>query len=185
MHQASLRGDLARAENCFNQLIADPGFVVEPSTINTLIQSAANMGNFQAAEAWFGKLLDYKLNATVASYTAVITAAAKNRKQKEAEEWFEAMQYDQIMPDTAAYGSVMSACANAGDVSRTESYFQRMIVHGLKLNPIIFGTVTLLPLIPTGWAKLFKTLDLHLACCCKTCPSRTFRLKLITRSTVI
>lgn len=142
MHEAALRGDLNRAAECFQWLGANPDFVVDGNAITTVIQAAANGGNFQGAQAWFGKLLDYGLNATIASYTAVITAAAKNGLKNEAKEWFEAMQYDQIKPDTAAFGAVMSAFANSGDLIETENYLDMMSARGLKPNRIIFGIAT-------------------------------------------
>lgn len=142
MHQASLKGDFAKAAEWFEKLCALSDFQVEANTINTVIQAAANVGNVKEAKSWFQKLSEYDLNATQESYTSMISAAAKRRMVPEAEKYFQEMKAQEIEPDDVAYGALLSAFARVGDLERAEKYFN-MMERGsgdLKPNQIVLGT---------------------------------------------
>ena len=144
MHQASLKGDFAKAAEWFEKLCALSDFQVEANTINTVIQAAANVGNVKEATSWFQKFSEYGLNATQESYTSMISATAKRRMVPEAEKYFQEMKAQEIEPDDVAYGALLSAFARVGDLDRAEKYFS-MMERGsgsddLKPNQIVLGT---------------------------------------------
>lgn len=144
MHKASLKGDLAKTEELFEKLRSNSEFVVESNTINTVIQAAANKGNFEKAKSWFKEIAGYGLNATQESYTGLISAAAKRRMVGEAEDYFVEMMAQLIEPDVPAYGALLSAFARVGDLESAEKYFGMMESAGLKPNEIVFGAAALL-----------------------------------------
>jgi pentatricopeptide repeat protein len=139
MHQASLKGNVPKAVEIFEELSANSEFVVETSTINTIIQAAANIGNVDSAEKWFKKIPEYGCNATVESYTGLISAYTKKRKVAKAEKVFKDMQVQEIEPDSVAYGALLSAFAGVGDLRSAEKYFSTMESARLKPNEIVYG----------------------------------------------
>eukprot|EP00438_Fugacium_kawagutii_P031829 Skav208572 [mRNA] locus=scaffold177:192985:195569:+ [translate_table: standard] len=116
-------------------------FVVDASTITTVIQAAANLGRVEEATLWFKKFEEYDLNATLESYTSMISAAAKKKQIAKAEKYFLEMQEKGIKPDDVAYGAWLAAISRTGDLQRAEKYFTMMQRDGLKPNSIVWGTM--------------------------------------------
>lgn len=145
MKEASQKGKFDLARSIFDKLCANVEFTVEPETINTVIQAAANVGDVKEAKSWFKKFEEYDLNPTLESYTCMISAVAKMAEKKmanEAQEYFQQMISQDIPPDTVAYGALLAAFARVGDIERAEQYFEKMEQDGLKPNKIVFGSAT-------------------------------------------